>query len=283
MSKRKNLTSKSLSLKTIRKIALGLIIAVIFMVPIVIASVSTSVQPIDENNVMSATVGIASSNTQFQVQVAYAYVGPSPSNVTSYFDNARNTTMQLVSQYPSVVRLQIKNIPGPQIAGCDAIVEVYGIRINTDLGPSEYHAYFVGTNYNPIFSNASQSKLIQYVPKLINENIYSTIVGNFRSNWTNSDPLLTNTIGSITSYTSFSSALGLFAAGKPNIISVNVYRIGYITMTNSSVSVFEDLSTSAALQDMVQLSSYGNGSLYNNLVPADQMLQTDLFHPNPSP
>jgi hypothetical protein len=258
--------------------------AVIFIVPIVIASVTTSVQlNADTNDMMSAPIGIASSNTQFQVQVAYAYVGPAPSNVSSYFDEARNTTMQLVSQYPSVVRLQIKNIPSPQIVGCDAIVEVYGIKINTDLGPSEYHAYFMGTNYNPSFSNDSQSKLIQYVPKLVNEDTYSTIVGNFRSNWTSSAPLLTNTIGSITSYTSFSSALGLYAAGKPNAISVTVYRIGYITIANNSVSAFEDSSNSGVMQDMVQLSSYGNGSLYNSLVPTNQLPQTNLFHPNPSP
>ena len=221
--------------------------------------------------------------TQFQVHIAYAYVGPAPSSVNTYSEKTTNATMRLASEYPSVVRLNITSIPDVQIVGCDAVVEVYGVKIATNTGLAEYHAYFVGTNYNPSFSNASQSTLIQYVIDLVNVSLYSNIVGNFKVDWTSNTSLLTNPIGSITKYTSASSsALGLFSAGEPNAVSVTVYRIGYITITNGSVTVFEDPSNSTP-KDTVQLSNYESGFLHNDLIPSAQLPQANLFQPIDSP
>jgi hypothetical protein len=75
-----------------------------------------------------------------------------------------------------------------------------------------------------------------------------------------------------------SSALGLFSEGKPNAILVTVYRIGYITITNGSVSVFEDPSNSAP-KDMTQLGNYKSGFLHNDLMPSDKLPQENLFQP----
>lgn len=275
MSKRKNLKSGSLS----AKIGLCLIIALMITVPVSLALVTTSVPSSAQTDMFTAPHEVASPKTQFQVHIAYAYVGSAPSSVSTYFDQATNTTMRLVSQYPSSVRLNISCIPNAQIAGCDAEVEVYGIKIASDKGPAEYRAYFMGTNYNPSLSNASLSTLIQHVRDLYNVSLYSNLAGNFKFNWDNHASFLTNTLGSITSYTSAdSSALGLFSAGKPNAISVTVYRIGYITITNGSVSVFEDPSNNTPT-DMVQLSNYESGFLHNDLVPVAKLPQTDLFQP----
>jgi hypothetical protein len=279
MSKRKNLISESLS----AKIVLCSIIALMLIVPISLALAKTSI-PSSAQTDISSTHEVASSNTQFQVNIAYAYVGPAPSSVSTYFNQATNTTMRLASQYPSSVRLNVTYIPNAQIAGCDAVVEVYGIKIAADKGPAEYRAYFVGTNYNPTLANASLSTLIEHVPDLYNASLYSNLAGNFKFNWDSHTSFLTNTLGTITSYTSAdSSALGLFSEGKPNAISVNVYRIGYITITNGSVAVFEDTSTSAP-KYMTQLGNYESGFLYNNLVPSAQLTTPEnLFQPIAQP
>ncbi len=283
MSKRKKL-SESLFANNKGKIALGLIIALMLAIPISLAlATTTSFQPPAQTNMLTAPHEVASSKTQFQIQVAYAYVGPAPSNVSTYFDQARNTTMRLVSQYPAVVRLNITSIPGAQFPNCDAIAEVYGIKIATDTGPAEYDAYFVGTNYTASFSNASLSTLIQYIPDLYNASLYSSLAGNFKFNWDSSISFLTNTLGSITTYTqATSSALGLFSAGKPNAISVTIYRIGCITITNGLVTVFEEPPNNTSA-DMVQLGNYESGFLHNDLVPSAQLPQEDLFHPTAQP
>lgn len=277
MSKRKNLMSKSPSVKKNGgQIVLGLIIAVILAVPVSLALATVFVQSSAETDMIPAPHEAADPKTQFQVHIAYAYVGPAPSSVSMYFEEATNATMRLVSQYPSVARLNITSIPDVQIVGCDAAVEVYGVKIATDTGPVEYHAYFVGTNYNPSFSDASQSILIQYVINLVDVNLYSSVVGNFRVNWTSSTSLLTNPIGSITKYTSApSSALGLSSGGEPKAVSVTVYRIGYITITNDSVTLFEDPSNSTP-KDMVQLNNYKSGFLHNDIVPSAQLPQENF-------
>lgn len=294
MSKRKKF-SGSLSANNRGKIALGLIIALMLTIPISLALATNSIQPPAriqppdqppspiqppaQTGMPTAPQEVASPNTQFQIHVAYAYVGPAPSNISSYFDQARNTTMRLISQYPSSVQLNISCAPNAQIAGCDAVVEVYGIKIATDKGPTEYDAYFIGTNYDPSLSNASLSTLIQYVPNLYNASLYTSLAGNFKFNWDSHSSFLTDPLGSITLYTaSDSSSLGLFSAGKPNAVSVTVYRIGYITITNGSVTIFED-PLNQTPTDMVQLGNYESGFLHNDLMPSAQLPQENLFKP----
>jgi len=175
--------------------------------------------------------------------------------------------------------LNITSIPGAQFPNCDAVVEVSGIKIATDTGPAEYDAYFVGTNYNPSLSNASLSTLIQYVPDLYNASLYSSLAGNFKFSWDSHTSFLSGTLGSITLYSaSDSSSLGLFSAGKPNAVSVTVYRIGYITITNGSVTLFEDPPNKTPT-DMVQLGNYESGFLHNDLMPSAQLPQENLFQP----
>lgn len=261
------------------KALLVLTITLMLAVPMSLALAGPSIPSSAQTDMSTAPYEVASPNTQFQINIAYAYVGPAPSSVSTYFEEAINTTMRLKSQYPSSVRLNITCLPNTQIEGCDAVVEVYGIKIASDKGPAEYRAYFMGTNYDPSFSNASLSTLIQSVQDLYDPNYYSNLAGNFRFSCDNRTSFLTDTLGTITSYTSAgTSALGLFSAGRPNAVSVTVYRIGYLTITNGSVSVFEDPSTSAP-KDTKQLVNYENGFLYNDLMPSDQLPQENLFQP----
>jgi len=259
-------------------IALCLIIAIMLTVPISLALVIDS-NPSTQKMISTIPHNAALQKTQFQINLAYAYVGPAPLNVSEYFEKGTNSTMRLFSHYPSSIRLNISRISNDQFADCDALVELYGIKIISDKGPTEYRAFFMGTNYDPSFSNSSLSKLVEYVPYLYNASLYSNLAGNFKFNWEGNTPFLTNTLGSITSYTSAeTTSLGLFSAGKPNAISVIIYRIGYITITNDSVSIFEE-PLSSGPKEIIQLDAYENGFLYNDLIPSAQLSQKNLFQP----
>jgi hypothetical protein len=65
---------------------------------------------------------------------------------------------------------------------------------------------------------------------------------------------------------------------KAKPISVTVQRIGYVTINNCSVTQFRD-ALNEAPTITVNLSNYGNGFLYNDLVPESKLQTIDLFHP----
>jgi hypothetical protein len=289
MRKQKKLHASFLANNRAR-IALCLIIALMITIPTSLAFATSITQPSDQSsstipsptefNTTNVVKEVASANTQFQLQVAYAYVGPDTSNGSSYFDQSTSTTMRRISQYPASVLLNISRLQKTQITGCDAVVELYGVKIATDTGLSESDAYFIGTNYNPAISNASVSTLVEYVSYLYNPGQFLSLSGNFKYNWDSRSSFLTETIGSNTVYLplpSDKSYLGLFSAGKPTAISVTVYRIGYVTIANGSVTIFEDQPNKAST-DIAQLGNYKSGYLYNNLVPSDE-LSPNLFRP----
>ncbi len=260
-----------------------LIIATIAVVSFSLALATCFSQSINPNpaNAQSLVIPInaASPASQFNVTVSYAYVGPAPTN-TTYFDPQFNTTMYLASQYPSIVLLNITRLSGVQIPSCDAIVQVYGIKVATNTGKTESYAYFVGTNYNSSFSMSNQSALCPYVNYLVDHNIYNYMVGRFDFNWTADTSILSQSFGSIETYTDNPNTVpGLYGAGIPNTINVSIYRIGYVTMSDGVVSCYEDTATSSTIVS-VKLSTYGDGFLYNKLVPSTELSQTNLFGPN---
>lgn len=155
---------------------------------------------------------------QFDLDMIYAFIGHAPAALSSYIDNKSNAYMHLVSEYPSTIRFNVTRLPGNQISSCDAVVEVYGVIISTDKGPKEYHAYFIGTNYNATFSQIDKSKLLS-VNYIVDHNLYSEITGGFVLNWADDTSVISNTVGSVGAYTNApSNWTGLWCAGKPNTL-----------------------------------------------------------------
>jgi hypothetical protein len=230
------------------------------------------------------TVNTAGSETQFNLNIAYAYAGQGPSNTS--FAASDGALMSPVTEYPSAVVFNITRLPGIQIASCDGEIEVYKVKIATDTKLAEYHCYLIGTNYSRSFSTSDLSALSAHISDLSDLCGSPYIRGNFELNWTQNTSVLSHSIGSTGCYgysdNSSSSAadLGLWSAGTPHAISVTVQRIGYITISNGSVSVYKEASNTSATASK-QLSNYGNAFLYNNLVPANELPQTDLFNPIP--
>lgn len=248
------------------------IIGVVLITIVVLISLSLAAS-------FAQTANLARPETQFELSVAYAYVGDGPVNDSSVSDNG--ALMSPKSQYPSVVEFNITRLQGIQIESCDAIIEFYSVQIATDTGVLEKNCYFIGTNYNPSFSKAQLTTLFEHAYDAVSpKELTSPIRGNFEYNMTENASILSTAVGSSGVYTTGSSSLGLWRSGEPNIVSVTVQRIGYLTISNDSVSLYKDPSNRAPIAT-VQLNAYENGFLHNNLLPPDTLPQKDLFHPSP--
>lgn len=227
----------------------------------------------------------AGSESQLKVKIAYAYVGPVPADKASYYSTEFNETMVHDSKYPSAVYLNFTRIPSIQISSCDAVIQVYGIKISSDTGRTEYHAWTAGLAFTK-FSTDDLNILISHSDELINRSLYRSIGGDFLMNWTADRSILSHKIGSVGDYTGNHSAVrenifDLSSAGKPSTISVEVYRIGYVTMSNGSVNTYKDAITTDKSVAYVQLNKFGDGFIYNdNTVPLQELSLTDLFHPD---
>lgn len=225
----------------------------------------------------------AGPESYFQVKIAYAYAGPLPPDKASYVDPKTNETWVNTSEYPSSVFLEFTPVPS-MTGSCDAVVEAYGVKIVADTGQAEYFGWTVGTADYYAFTQDDFATLMSYRGDLIYHSAYIFRGGTWRYNWAADQPVLSKTIGSVGSYTTDSTLTqsnrsDLSSAGIPNAISVEVYRIGYITMTNGSVTIHEDVVTDNKPVAYAQLSKYKGGFIYNNIVPTEQLPQIDLFHP----
>ena len=272
------LRKKNSVLKRNTKRCLAVLSILLFIVSLIVCIASTSAKtPSDQR------MNAAGPETQFKLNIAYAYVVQDSNNAS--YKAANEAQMAPVTDYPSAVVLNTTRLPGNQIAACDAIMEVYKVQLTADTGVVENHCYNIGTNYDPSFSNADLHKLFDHVSDLSALCDSADVRGNFGLNWTQNTSRLSHSVGSIGCYSnltrdtadSVNGANGLWFAGKPNTISVTVQRIGYITISDGSVSVYKD-SSSNDVATTKQLSNYGSGFLYNNLMPASKLQQTDLFH-----
>jgi hypothetical protein len=239
-----------------------IVVVIVLAVFLTGASAQSSGQSNSGYPFLTAPVYEASSASQFKVNVAYAYYGDTPGNQTA-----------------SAVFLNFTRLPGVQITGCDAIVELYGVKITKDVGQTEYYAYFIGTNYTDVAAFSHEENSVNNVNELANINLYSSLSGSFSDNWTAGTSVLSPHIGSIAfiSENPPTRALGVWSGGKPKSVSVTVYRIGYETITNSSFTLYND--TAPFVVTTAGLSEYGNGFLFNQMVPASLLPETNLFYP----
>ena len=59
-------------------------------------------------------------------------------------------------------------------------------------------------------------------------------------------------------------------------ITINISRIGYVTIGNSSTTV----TPASGVIQQIELTPYNGGFLYNTIIPQDQLSQTNLQSPN---
>jgi len=255
---------------------------ILFMFAAIYASTQLT-QPGKPVNRVKSSIESAGPESYFQVKIAYAYAGPLPPDKASYVDPKTNETMVHTSNYPSAVFLDFTPIPS-MTSSFDAVIAAYGVKIVADTGPTEYYGWSAGTANYSAFTQDDFATLTSYRGDMVYHSNYRSIGGTFSYNWAADRSILSHTIGSVGTYSTNKtftqpSLYDLFSAGIPNAISVEVYRIGYITMTNGSVTIHEDTVTDNKPVAYAQLSKYEDGFIYNNIVPTEQLPQIDLFHP----
>jgi hypothetical protein len=268
--KKKRILGKKMSKMTKRSL---IVAGVILALAVLIVTLSWESSTISAKPILAA-----GSQTQFKLDIAYAYVGPAPLKSSYIADNGAN--MSIVSQYPSTVQFNISRLPGDRFSSCEAVIELYGVQITTDHGIKENFPYFIGTNYNTSLSDSDLSTLLANAGDLVNPKDFSAgLRGDFQSNMTDNSSITSVPLGSVGCFSTGSPQPGLSTAGNPHAISITVQRIGYITISNGAVSLYEDQPGKDATAS-AQLSNHSNGFLHNKIVPENKLPQTDLFHPN---
>jgi hypothetical protein len=158
-------------------------------------------------------------------------------------------------------------------------MEVYLIQIATDKGTTENYTYIEGTNYK--FSNPDSNileALAVHVKNLVDVKTINGRGGHFKINWTTNTPSLGGFVGSLGAYTSKPSEPSLWKAGDPNLISVSIKRIGWIVANGSSISTFANNARNENIEQ-IQLQKFGDGFIYNKIVPSDKLLRMNPFEP----
>lgn len=105
----------------------------------------------------------------------------------------------------------------------------------------------------------SLSNLCTLLPRFMSE--YSGLHMTSSGSWVANKPCLCT------------NSVTIFKITDTGIISVRVQRIEWLSTST------ETNSHSLTLVEQVQLEKFGNGFLYNTLVPEDQLSQIDLFNP----
>jgi len=217
----------------------------------------------------------------FDVQVTYAYVGERTSgfSISNPFQNQTSiATLNPASLYPSLICLNATYSSNALNASCDAAIEVYQVQVTTDTGVTDSYLFTVGTNLNPAFSDVSQLSLMRpNMESLAPGQCTNAMAGYYALNLTKGDSISTIGVGSVGKYQSDSSTLGFWSAGQPNAITISVNRLGCILLNGANATTYRSNVTTATAQ--LQLERFGNGFLYNAIVPQAQLRQIDPFSP----
>ena len=213
----------------------------------------------------------------FNVQVNYAYVGQRTQHLTLPDPFQNQTSINAASLYPSLICFNVTQTSNAAIASCDAQIEVYQIQVTTDTGTTENYLLTVGTNVNPAFSNLSELSLLRpNIENFTNDKV-NRIEGYFTMNSTIGGSFSETRIGSLGSYQSSPSTLGFWSSGQPNAITVSIHRLGDILLNGTTANNY--YSTPQSTVNQIQLAKFGDGFLYNMVVPQDKLQQIDTFSP----
>lgn len=228
-----------------------------------------------------------SSEPWFSINVPYSYWMTKDGKLDNHdVDPDIDETTLVSSQYLIALNLTLNvdttNYPA------DARIEYYQIDVTSDKGPVEDICWFVGTNLDEssfsfhdfitdfhfardewfdtdTFRTGSNGP----VPRLSD--------GVVRRNWATGLSLLwrVGRAGSGTKGHSGTSDL-VSAIREAETLSISIRRVGWVTFAANSTIV--SLANNE-LVEQVQLEKFGEGFLYNNIVPEEELSTIDLTRP----
>jgi hypothetical protein len=251
---------------------------------------------------MSATAKAeASSEPWFSINVPYAYVMTSNESLI-YTDtagvNVYNETETVSEQHLIALNLTLDVDTTNEDA--EARIEYYQIDISSDKGHIDTLYWYVGTKINSSFSienfhfmldewfdtnwfdadltdGDSEGSGLDVEGVTVNIGGDGGGVGFMRRNWAAGLSIIwpdwghrSGTIGS----THASQVVS--AIREAETLYITIRRIGWVTFTGNSTEV---TLANNEIVDQIQLEKFGDGFLYNTLVPEDELSTIDLLHP----
>jgi hypothetical protein len=246
---------------------------------------------------MSATAQAeTSSEPWFSINVPYAYMMTSNESLI-YTDtegvNVYNETETVSEQHLIALNLTLEVDTTNE--DVDARIEYYQIDIRSDKGHIDTLYWYVGTKINSSFSIEnfhfmldewfdtnwfdanSESSGLDIEGVTVNIGGGGGGVGFMRPNWSAGLSIIwpdwghrSGTIGS----THASQVVS--AIRKAKTLYLSIHRMGWVTFAGNSTEV--TLANNEVV-DQIQLEKFGDGFLYNTLVPEDELATVDLLRP----
>jgi len=203
---------------------------------------------------------------QFSVSIPYAYIGNYlesqnvTAGVTFGFSDGNNLSM-----LPIFYTIAVNAVPNfePQSVASDAIVEYYVIEVSSDKGFIGNTTYRVGVAYN---TSKPYDTFHFYRDQWFDSNS-SRDAFSMYGVWGNGTSIGFKTGTGVDWNRSF---------GELETIFITMKRQGWVILnSNSTIAHLADSEVVA----QVQLEKYGDGFLYNTIVPEDELSRIDPLVP----
>lgn len=213
----------------------------------------------------------------FNIKIPYAYWVTSDgklNNTISHGGNIEIDEERLVSEQHTIIlnlTLDINTENNP----AEARSEYYQIQLRSEKELIKTLFFFVGTRQN--------SSLISDNFHFMREDWFDTDIfssgggGLIIKDWTKGLSMLWPESGSGTgTIDSSSTAKVVSAIREAETLYISLHRVGGVTFAGNSTIV---TWANNEVVEQIQLEKFGDGFLYNNLVPEDELSQVDLLRP----
>jgi hypothetical protein len=241
---------------------------------------------------MSATVKAETLDSSwFSIDMPYAYwivtEGPLANPPVEFpWSSEMNATNSVTVKHTIFTNTTL--IVDPKAEDVDGRVEYYQIDVKSDKQLIETIYWYVGTNANSSFRFDGLLDSIHFVREdWFDTDLFYKVSnkGYIRYNWTVGFSDLGGDRGSGTG-----SAIGtpetkyhgggtvdtFSALREAETLTITIYRKGWTTFTGNS-TIFT--SANNEIVDQIQLDKYGDGFLYNDMIPEDELSTIDLWNP----
>jgi hypothetical protein len=219
---------------------------------------------------MSASAQTSPDKSVFDLQVPYAYW-------TANYSTNSNGTVTYTESNALGIHYSINADAAHQVA--DTRIEYYQFHAYSDQGTLADWTYYIAARR----SNSSDFSSFTFTEsKGFSSNTTSggLILSGFEDNDTS--PSLTAMFGSSSgiygSNAWETSTIKQLISGiqDANVLYVDVSRLGYVTFNGNTTTVTH--ADNGVIQH-IEMTRYGDGFLYNTIIPQNQLAQTDLIHP----
>lgn len=202
----------------------------------------------------------------FDVNVVYAYLErknitvPEDTPFTQLSDTNDTVEIQTINRIMGINFTRLSE----EFTPCDARIEVYQIKLYSDEG-------LIGTlqrHEGIIYSDILGDPMFNDMSEFFGDRPPSG-GGSMYTNWDVGQSRLGCSSGGGTNWVP--------TFGEPETIYMSVNRLGWVTISGYSNET--TILSEPEVVAEVQLEKFGDGFLYNNIIPADEMSQIDPLKP----